>query len=442
MRLLLFLILFSVSSVSAKNVVILLADDLGLETSISNSSSICQTPNLDALASRSTNFRNAFTPVSSCSPSRASLLSGLPPHQNGAYGLHHDVHHFSSFDQVLSLAHILKTSANFTSAIIGKKHVGPSSVFKFDFEQTEENHSILQVGRNITLIKNLVRQFLDSLENENFLLYVGFHDAHRCEHTHPELGAFCEHFGTNNTIPDWNPVLYDPNDVAVPYYTPDTLSSRLDIAAQYQTISRLDQGVGLVLKELKSRNLLDDTLIIFTSDNGSPFTNGRTNLYDPGVRVPLWISNPDEKSGWSTTKKSIVSLLDLMPSVLDWLQIPSPTYLINGRETYLTGTSLIPLTKKSAELPRDTEIVFASHVMHEVTMNYPMRSARSLSHKVIHNLNYWAPFPIDQDFYLSGSFQELLKATRDGHELHWSKNLTSYYFRSEFECFNMSSQCA
>ena len=47
------------------------------------------------------------------------------------------------------------------SGIIGKKHVGPSSVYKFDFEETEENNSILQVGRNITRIKLLVRKFLN-----------------------------------------------------------------------------------------------------------------------------------------------------------------------------------------------------------------------------------------------------------------------------------------
>lgn len=47
-----------------------------------------------------------------------------------------------------------------STGIIGKKHVGPKSVYRFDYEETEENHSILQVGRNITLIKELVRGFL------------------------------------------------------------------------------------------------------------------------------------------------------------------------------------------------------------------------------------------------------------------------------------------
>lgn len=94
--------------IAAKNVVILLADDLGLETSISNPHADCQSPRLEQLASSSTNFRNAFTSVSSCSPSRAALLSGLPAHQAGMYGLHQDVHHFQAFDQVRTLPNVLR----------------------------------------------------------------------------------------------------------------------------------------------------------------------------------------------------------------------------------------------------------------------------------------------------------------------------------------------
>lgn len=74
------------------------------------------------------------------------------------------------------------------TGIIGKKHVGPEETFAFDYEYTEEQgHSILQAGRNITFIaKHLVREFLRNRTQaaESFLLYIGFHDAHRCGHAH------------------------------------------------------------------------------------------------------------------------------------------------------------------------------------------------------------------------------------------------------------------
>ena len=77
-------------------------------------------------------------------------------------------------------------------------------------------------------------------------MYVAFHDPHRCGHTHPEYGMFCEKFGSGQSgfgvIPDWKPVYYRPEDVLVPYFVPDTPAARQDIAAQYTTISRLDRG--------------------------------------------------------------------------------------------------------------------------------------------------------------------------------------------------------
>lgn len=75
------------------------------------------------------------------------------------YGLHQGEHHFSSFDKVKSIPNIL-SKHNVRTGLIGKKHVGPSDVFKFDFERTEEQYPINQIGRNITNIKLLVREFL------------------------------------------------------------------------------------------------------------------------------------------------------------------------------------------------------------------------------------------------------------------------------------------
>ncbi len=125
------------------------------------------------------------------------------------------------------------------TGIIGKKHVGPGSVYPFDFAYTEENNSVLQVGRNITRIKLLVRKFFQTHKGEAFerrrkkeankdnmedgerpfFLYVAFHDTHRCGHSQPQYGAFCEKFGNGEMgmgrIPDWTPEYYTPEQVKV-----------------------------------------------------------------------------------------------------------------------------------------------------------------------------------------------------------------------------------
>lgn len=75
---------------------------------------------------------------------------------------------------------------------------------------------------------------------------VSFHDPHRCGHVTPQYGSFCERWGSGETgmgtIPDWHPIYYQWDEIDIPYYVPDTEPARRDLAAQYTTISRLDQG--------------------------------------------------------------------------------------------------------------------------------------------------------------------------------------------------------
>ncbi|XP_042658270.1 N-sulphoglucosamine sulphohydrolase isoform X1 [Tyto alba] len=394
------------SGIPARNVLLLLADDGGFEIGAYNNSAI-RTPNLDALARRSVIFPNAFTSVSSCSPSRASILTGLPQHQNGMYGLHQDVHHFNSFDSVRSLPQLLG-HAGVRTGIIGKKHVGPGAVYPFDFAYTEENSSVLQVGRNITRIKALVRQFLQSQDERPFFLYVAFHDPHRCGHSQPQYGAFCEKFGNGERgmgwIPDWKPQLYRPEEVQVPHFVPDTPAARADLAAQYTTIGRLDQGIGLVLEELRRAGFHNTTLVIYTSDNGIPFPGGRTNLYRSGTAEPLLISSPEHTERWGQLSQAFATLLDLTPTILDWFSIPYPSYSIFGpKRVQLTGKSLLPALE--SEQPWAT--AFSSQSHHE-------------------------------DLYVSPTFQDLLDRTRAGRPTHWNKTLHQYYYRDRWELFDCS----
>ncbi|XP_055375304.1 N-sulphoglucosamine sulphohydrolase, partial [Condylostylus longicornis] len=435
----LFLELFSIQCYCSKikNVLLLLADDGGFEMG-AYLNKFCQTPNLDKLAKQSLIFHNAFTSVSSCSPSRAQILTGMPSHQNGMYGLHQSYHHFNVFDKIHSLPNILKRNG-ITTGLVGKKHVGPKKNFHFDYEQTEENHPINQVGRNITQIKLFVREFLENVTNDGqntnpFFLMVAFHDPHRCGHITPQYGQFCERWGSGETgmgtIPDWKPIYYDWRNLNAPYYLPQTDAVKQEISAQYMTISRLDQGVGLVLNELKRAKVDDETLVIYTSDNGPPFPGGRTNLYDPGVREPMFIYSPENGSRRNSVTYSMSSLLDVFPTILD---------VFKNNESLavpLTGKSLLPLLKDEPK-PDPDEAIFGSQNFHEITMNYPMRMIRTKQYKLIHNLNYESYFPVDQDLYTSDTFQDILNATLAGKNLPWFKNLKSFYDRPEWELYDV-----
>lgn len=354
------------------------------------------------------------------------------------FGLYNTVNHFTSFDGVKSLPLLLKKSG-IRTGIIGKKNVGPENVYPFDLSETEENHSILQVGRNITLIRQYVHKFLNQNKSSPFFLYIGFHDPHRGYHTHPQYGIFCEKFGNGEpgmgVIPDWKPVTYDPSEVEVPYFVQDTPVARRDLAAQYTTISRLDQGIGVVLKELKASGHLDDTLVIYTSDNGIPYPNGRTNLYDSGMAEPMLVSSPFHKTTWGQETDAMVSLTDIVPTVLDWFNIKYPSYNLNKQQVTLTGKSMLKLLDTKPNTNWDT--VYASHNLHEATMYYPMRVIRTREYKLIENLNYLMPFAIDQDFFISPCFQDLLNRTHDHQPTNWYKTLHKYYYRDRWELYDL-----
>lgn len=255
-------------------------------------------------------------------------------------------------------------------------------------------------------------------------------------------GSFCEKFGNGEPgmglIPDWKPLHYSPEEVIVPYFIQDTPAARQDIADQYTTISRLDQGIGLILKELRQAGFEENTLVIYSSDNGIPFPTGRTNLFDPGMAEPYLVSSPYAPERWGHESDAMVSLLDIVPTVLDWFGIDYPSYkLLGPNPVQLTGKSVLPVLKEEPQSGWNT--IFASHNLHEVTMYYPMRVIRNTSFKLIHNLNNKMPFPIDQDFFVSPTFQDLLNRTEEHKPTGWFRTLDQYYYRPQWELYDLKS---
>lgn len=195
------------------NVLFMLTDDGGFEIGpygggvVSNTST---TPNYDALASSGVVFDHAYTAVSSCSPSRSAILSGLPTHQNGMWGLHNDQQNFASHDAVQSLPKILSDSGYYTCAV-GKYHLGVDTAhlrtYPFDFGldpipgwepqccsaggTCQQPYN--QLARNITHIRLCAAKCIEqaAAADKPFFLYIGWGDVHRCKFEGP-TGSFCE----------------------------------------------------------------------------------------------------------------------------------------------------------------------------------------------------------------------------------------------------------
>ena len=152
---------------------------------------------------------------------------------------------------------------------------------------------------------------------------------------------------------------------------------------------------------------------------------------------PLLVSSPIHRERWNQRSEALVSLLDIMPTVLDWFNISYPPYIIFGpNPVNLTGKSLLSLLEKEPPLEK-WDTVYASHNLHEVTGYYPMRVIRKQRFKLIHNMNFLMPFPIDQDFYISSTFQDLLNRTREHIDTHWFMSLYDYYYRPRWQLFDL-----
>ena len=130
-------------------------------------------------------------------------------------------------------------------------------------------------------------------------------------------------------ITDWHPINYSPASLC-----------RILCRTLWQLVwtwqlntgpsAAWTRGIGLVLQELKAAGFKDNTLVIFTSDNGVPFPNGGTNLYDSGIAEPLIISNPLTTKRQGDISNAMVSLTDIVPTILDWFGLPLSNYSIFG----------------------------------------------------------------------------------------------------------------
>lgn len=361
-----------------RNVLLLISDDQGLDLGCYGTP--VATPRLDGLARDGTRFSHAFAAVSSCSPSRAVIHTGLYGHQNGMYGLQHDVHHQSLLDGIETLPSLL-SRAGYATALVGKKHIGPDSAFPFEAELVPERSGI----RDVREMAVAAASFIRSTNDRPFFVTVAYSDPHRA----------ATDYGNDRPWPGVKPVTYDPAKVHIPSHLPDLPDVRRDLAEYYESLSRLDTGVGMLLDLLAESGRADDTLVVFLSDNGRPFPGAKTNLYAPGLHLPLIVRAPGSAGA---VNDAMVSWTDIAPTILDWAGVAPPGYP-------LSGTSLIPILGKTDDPARDA--VFASHEFHEINQYYPMRAVRTRTHSYIQNLAHPLDYPIAGDVAGSPSWKAL-----------------------------------
>ncbi|HET8548171.1 MAG TPA: sulfatase [Bryobacteraceae bacterium] len=361
------------------NVLLLIADDLGRHTG-AYGDTIAVTPNLDRLAREGVRFTNAFCTTASCSASRSVIHSGLHNHANGQYGHAHAEHNFSYLPHVRPISSLLRDNG-FRTGVIGKLHVNPIERFRFDLVSEGRN-------RDVSNMAERARKFMQDAAGAPWFLQMGYADPHRADR------GFA-----NRAYPGVKRAQFDPAQVRVPPFLPDNEATRREVAEYYQASNRLDQGIGLMLDLLRETNQLDNTLVIFMSDNGMPFPNAKTNAYDAGLHLPLLVRSPGQARR-GLVNNAMISWVDIAPTILDWAGAKLPPYPLHGR-------SFLPILEQ--ENPSGWDRVYLSHTFHEVTMYYPVRGVRTRQYKYMRNLFPELSFPFSTDLFGSETWQSIRK---------------------------------
>ncbi len=361
------LVLASVSPALAQprrpNVVLIVADDLGQRDLGCYGSSFHRTPHLDALAKAGARFTDCSSSCPVCSPTRASILTGMYPQRfgitdwlpgrpdNPAQMLRRPELTMQLPLAAVTLAERLR-AAGYATAHVGKWHLGGEGFGPeaqgFDvnvagdhtgtpmsyFAPFQSKKGVMRgletapAGEYLTdRLTAEAERFIDRNKDRPFFLYL----AHYAPHT----------------------PLRAPADVVARYPAPPA-HGRQSNATYAAMVERLDAGVGRVVAKLDELKLSDNTVVIFTSDNGglatlegmpfaptinSPFREGKGYLYEGGLRIPLLVKWPAVvKPGTAPTFAACS--IDLVPTVVEaYGGVPGE----GGRERPFDGVSLLPL---------------------------------------------------------------------------------------------------
>jgi N-sulfoglucosamine sulfohydrolase len=280
------------------NIVFIIADDLSWDDLGCYGHPNIQTPNIDNLAANGMRFDQAFLTASSCSPSRSSIITGKYPHQTDAEQLHWPL----PVNQITFVEKLKE--AGYWTGQAGKWHLGEGVKNRFHkIMEVSVDGFQMKAGQKMATATNAsgcedwIPVLNSRAKNKPFFLWLAAVDPHRDY----KKGSIK------------NPHLSE--DIIVPPYLPDTKEVRTDLALYYDEIARLDSFVGVFISELEKQNLIENTLILFISDNGRPFPRDKTTLYDGGIKTPWIVQWPGKVKAGAVTK-SLVSSIDIAPTFL------------------------------------------------------------------------------------------------------------------------------
>ncbi|MBM3786090.1 MAG: DUF4976 domain-containing protein [Acidobacteria bacterium] len=357
------------AEVPRPNVVFVLVDDLRWDELGCTGHPFAETPHADRLAKEGANFRNAFASTPLCSPSRAAFLTGAYSHANGVID---NVARDALSHRLVTWPRLLHESG-YRTAFLGKWHMGNDDSPRPGFDrwvsfrgQGVYNDGELNIdgrreqscGYITDVLTDHAVDFVTRSAGKPFCLYL----AHKAIHPNtqqrddgtritPDQSNAPEAFipaerhkslyagktpprrGNYLKLPQGKPAL-ERNPPGITPLGPESATSDAAILARMRTMKAIDDSLGRILEALETRRVLDNTVVILTSDHGFFYGEHclgpeRRLAYEEAIRIPLLVRYPRRFRAGSAPKQFVLNI-DVAPSILALASVTAPAS-IQGR---------------------------------------------------------------------------------------------------------------
>jgi len=322
------------------NIILFISDDHGWTDSGAYGDSYIKTPNIDRLAKESMLFTHAFAASPLCTPSRSVIETGLMPHRNGGHKFGTPIN-----SNITTMPEYFKKMGYYT-AHIGKFHHTPKERFPYDHIHQEEKQA---------------SAFISTYDKENPLLLV--------------ICSYQPH------TPWKKNTSYDPAKLTLPPNFVDTPETRRDRANYCTDVTLMDSMLGDILKAVDKKGMKENTLLVYTTDQGANWPFAKWCVYDGGLRVPFIVRWPGKVTPGSSTD-AMISLADILPTLIQAAggSVPGD----------IDGKSICPVLTGGLKTHRN--VVFGTHTGNEndgpgIANHCPARTIRTQTHRYILNLS-------------------------------------------------------
>ncbi|MCY3024553.1 MAG: sulfatase [Planctomycetota bacterium] len=347
------------------NLVLILADDLGWRDLGCCGSTFYEKPALDGLAAQGMRFTQAYSAANVCSPARASIMTGKYParlHTTNFFGGNRRGKLLPpEYRQNLPLEEITIAEAlqkqGYRTAIAGKWHLGGKGSLPSDHGFDVVIGAECGPGRGpaddphfSTMLSTKAAAFVEECRGQPFFLYLPLHAVHVPLKTRPDL---LDKYKAKAAA---LPALQGPREVPVGDHKARAVQ---DHAVYAGMVQEMDEAAARVLKKLDELKLSDNTVVVFTSDNGGlstaegsptsnlPLRGGKGWNYEGGIRVPWIVRLPGRVPAGALCDVPVIST-DLYPTLLDLAGLPVPA------EQKVDGVSIAPLLERKGGIAERT----------------------------------------------------------------------------------------